>query len=102
MHSNSHLGISLLAMTHLAASVPNLTYACDTHYPWQAEEVIAGGKRVFEDGALAVPTEPGLGAQLDYDALARLHENYRRAGLSHRDDVAEMQKIEPGWRPRVW
>lgn len=33
MHSNSHLGISLMAMTHVAASIPNLTYACDTHYP---------------------------------------------------------------------
>lgn len=44
MHSNSHLGISLLAMTHLAACVPNLTYACDTHYPWQEEEVIVGGR----------------------------------------------------------
>ncbi len=61
-----------------------------------------GGKRVFRDGSLPVPTEPGLGAKLDYDALARLHENYQRAGLGHRDDVVEMQKIEPGWRPRVW
>ena len=42
MHSNSHLGISLAAMAHLAAAVPNLTYACDTHYPWQCEDVIAG------------------------------------------------------------
>ena len=35
MHSNSHLGISLMAMAHVAAAVPNLDYACDTHYPWQ-------------------------------------------------------------------
>lgn len=102
MHSNSHLGISLLAMTHLAAAIPNLTYACDTHYPWQAEEVLAGGKLSFVSGALPVPTAPGLGAKLDPDALAVLHENYLRAGLSHRDDVIEMQKIEPGWKPRVW
>jgi glucarate dehydratase len=33
MHSNSHLGVSLMAMTHVAAACPNLTYACDTHYP---------------------------------------------------------------------
>lgn len=102
MHSNSHLGISLLAMTHLAAAIPNLTYACDTHYPWQVEEVIKGGKLTFTNGSLPVPTAPGLGATLDQDALAALHENFLRAGLSHRDDVAEMQKIEPGWQPRRW
>jgi glucarate dehydratase len=102
MHSNSHVGISLLAMTHLAAAIPNLTYACDTHYPWQTEEVITGGKLPFVNGNLPVPTTPGLGATLDRDALAALHENYLRANLAHRDDVIEMQKIEPGWQPRVW
>jgi glucarate dehydratase len=103
MHSNSHLGISLAAMTHLAAAVPNLTYACDTHYPWQSEEVIVGGKLQFEDGALAVPTGPGLGVELDHAALARLHQQYLDSGLSKRDDEVEMQKITPGWtyrRPR--
>jgi glucarate dehydratase len=102
MHSNSHLGVSLLAMTHLAAAIPNLTYACDTHYPWQTEEVLAGGKLPFVNGSLPVPTAPGLGATLDHDALAALHENYLRADLAFRDDVAEMQKIEPGWKPRKW
>lgn len=102
MHSNSHMGISLLAMTHLAAAIPNLTYACDTHYPWQVEEVIQGGKLQFVDGSLPVPDKPGLGAKIDQDALAQLHENYTRAGLAHRDDVREMQKIEPGWKPRIW
>ncbi len=72
MHSNSHVGITLAAMTHVAAAIPNLDYACDTHYPWQSEEVIAGGRFVFEDGALPVSTEPGLGIELDRDALAKL------------------------------
>ncbi len=102
MHSNSHLGISLMAMAHVAAAIPNLTYACDTHYPWQAEEVIAGGKRQFRDGSLAIDDTPGLGVELDEDALARLHEQYQRAGLAKRDDVAEMQKIQPGWKPVRW
>ena len=102
MHSNSHVGISLLAMTHLAAAIPNLTYACDTHYPWQTEEVVQGGKLQFVDGSLPVPTGPGLGARLDYEALAALHENYLRANLAFRDDAKEMQKIEPGWTPKVW
>jgi glucarate dehydratase len=98
MHSNSHIGISLAAMTHLAAAVPNLTYACDTHYPWQSEEVIVGGRLKFEDGALPVPAGPGLGIELDRAALAKLHENYLRCGLTKRDDEIEMQKVQPGWR----
>ncbi|MBC8161926.1 MAG: glucarate dehydratase [Roseiflexaceae bacterium] len=103
MHSNSHLGISLAAMTHLAAAVPNLTYACDTHYPWQDEELIVGGKLQFQDGALAVPTTPGLGVEIDQTELARMHQQYLDCGLTHRNDEIEMQKIEPGWaaiRPR--
>ena len=43
MHSNSHLGVSLAAMVHLAAATPNLTYACDTHYPWKTQDVVRPG-----------------------------------------------------------
>ncbi|NJN81828.1 MAG: glucarate dehydratase [Caldilineaceae bacterium] len=97
MHSNSHVGISLAAMAHVAAAVPNLTYACDTHYPWQSDEVVAGGRLQFDDGALVVSNEPGLGIELDRTALARLHENYLRCGLTERNDEIEMQKVRPGW-----
>jgi glucarate dehydratase len=98
MHSNSHVGISLAAMAHLAAAVPNLTYACDTHYPWQSEDVIVGGRLEFEDGGLVISNEPGLGIELDRAALARLHENYLASGLTRRDDEIEMQKVNPGWK----
>lgn len=101
MHSNSHLGISLAAMVHVAAAVPELTYDCDTHYPWQTDEVIVGGKLPIEDGAVAVPAGPGLGIELDRDALARLSEQYRRAGLVVRDDAAEMRKIDQTWTRHV-
>jgi|SRR5450759_490068 glucarate dehydratase len=52
IHSNSHLGISLMAMSHVAAAIPNVDHACDTHYPWQddANEVIQGGKIPIRDG----------------------------------------------------
>jgi glucarate dehydratase len=99
MHSNSHLGISLAAMVHVAAAVPELTYACDTHYPWQTDEVIIGGKLRIEHGEVVVPTGPGLGVELDRDALGRLHEQYRRSGLTLRDDVTEIRKTIPDWRP---
>lgn len=103
MHSNSHLGISLMAMTHLAASVPQLSYACDTHYPWQDDEVVQGGRLRFEDGSLRVPTTPGLGVRIDREALARLHDNYLNTTIRHRDDLAQMRKYDPsftGHQPR--
>jgi glucarate dehydratase len=104
MHSNSHLGISLAAMTHLAGATPNLTYACDTHYPWNAaDDVVAPGVLSFVDGSLTVPSGPGLGIELDRDALARLAENYRTCGIVKRDDTGYMQKFDPSYerkRPR--
>jgi glucarate dehydratase len=98
MHSNSHVGISLAAMVHLAAAVPNLTYACDTHYPWQSEEVIVGGRIPFEEGAVVVSNEPGLGIELDREMLAKLHAQYEASGLQRRNDEVEMQKVNPGWK----
>ncbi|MEV7503251.1 glucarate dehydratase family protein [Streptomyces sp. NPDC093018] len=101
MHSNSHLGISLAAMTHLAAATPNLTYACDTHWPWKTEEVVAPGALEFRDGSVAVPTAPGLGVELDRDALARLHEQYVSCGLRDRDDTGYMRRIDPSYEKKV-
>ncbi|HKN51388.1 MAG TPA: glucarate dehydratase family protein [Amycolatopsis sp.] len=101
MHSNSHLGISLAAMVHVAAATPHLTYACDTHWPWKTEDVIAPGALEFREGAVAVPGKPGLGIELDPDALARLHENYVRCGLTKRDDVTYMRKFVDGFEPNT-
>jgi glucarate dehydratase len=97
MHSNSHLGISLAAMTHLAAATPNLDYACDTHWPWKdpSEDVVLPGALRFVDGAVPVPTTPGLGVELDRDGLARLHEQYLSCGLRERDDTGYMRRFEP-------
>ncbi|MFC4862178.1 glucarate dehydratase family protein [Pseudomonas sp. MAHUQ-62] len=102
MHSNSHLGISLMAMTHVAASVPNLTYACDTHYPWQEEdeEVIKGGKLPIQDGCVRITRAPGLGVELDQDQLAKLHEQYLSIDIRSRDDARQMRKYDPAWKIR--
>jgi len=97
MHSNSHLGISLAAMTHLAAAVPELTYDCDTHYPWQDGCDLLAEPLPFEDGAIAVPRGSGLGIAVDRAKLAQLHQQYLACGLTERDDEAEMQKVQPGW-----
>jgi glucarate dehydratase len=98
MHSNSHLGISLTAMAHLGCACPQIAYAMDTHYPWQCEEIIKGGRIAFEDGSLGVTNEPGLGIELDHEALERLHQNFLRCGIRDRDDASEMRKAKPGWK----
>lgn len=100
MHSNSHLGISLMAMTHVAAATKNLTYACDTHYPWQtSDEVIEGGRLKFVGGSMRVPERGGLGVDIDRDQLARLKERYDKIPYRRRDDAAEMRKhVDPGWQ----
>jgi glucarate dehydratase len=100
MHSNSHLGISLAAMVHLAAATPNLTYACDTHWPWKTEDVIAGEPLTFSNGSVRVPGGPGLGVDLDRDELARLHEQYLACGIRNRDDTSYMQRFDPGYERR--
>lgn len=97
MHSNSHLGISLMAMTHAAAAIPNLTYACDTHYPWQEEEVIKGGRIAFHEGSVKVPTTPGLGVEIDQGQLKKLHQQYLDCGVRNRNDLAQMRKYNPGF-----
>jgi glucarate dehydratase len=100
MHSNSHLGISLAAMTHLAAATPNLTFACDTHTPWQnGQDVVLPGALRFVNGAVPVPTTPGLGVELDRDALAVMHEQYGKCGIRSRDDTSYMQRFDPSFSP---
>ncbi len=98
MHSNSHLGISLAAMVHLAAATPNLSYACDTHWPWKTGDVVTGTPLAFRAGAVRVPDGPGLGVELDRDALAALHEQYLRCGIRTRDDTGYMRRVDPGYQ----
>ncbi|MFJ8648090.1 enolase C-terminal domain-like protein [Streptomyces sp. NPDC093546] len=98
MHSNTHLGISLAAMNHVAATVSHLDYACDTHYPWQSEDVITA-RHVFAEGRLAVSDAPGLGVELDRERLAALHRRWLDddGTLRERDDAAAMRRADPTW-----
>ncbi|MER5963118.1 enolase C-terminal domain-like protein [Streptomyces sp. NPDC002057] len=99
MHSNTHLGISLAAMTQVAATLPELRHACDTHYPWQTEDVVTT-RPVFRDGRLTVSDAPGLGVELDRAALAALHRRWLDddGTLRDRDDAAAMRVADPEWR----
>jgi len=102
MHSNSHLGISLAAMTHVAAAIPNLDTSCDTHYPWNfADDVVVPGVLELRDGAVKVPTGPGLGVELDHDVLERLHRVYLDSGMKGRDDTGYMRRVHPEYELKL-
>lgn len=104
MHSNSHLGVSLAAMTHLAAATPNLDYACDTHWPWKRRDedvVVEGGLEWADGGVVVVPTGPGLGVELDRGRLDLLHRQYLECGMRKRDDTAYMKRVWPEFSPHV-
>ncbi|MEV6613731.1 glucarate dehydratase family protein [Streptomyces sp. NPDC051051] len=98
MHSNTHLGISLAAMTHVAATVPDLRHACDSHYPWQSEDVLTD-RLAFTDGKVTVPDTPGLGVELDRDRLHHLHRRWLddKGTYRDRDDEAAMRAATPTW-----
>jgi glucarate dehydratase len=90
-----------MAMAHAAAAAPHLTYACDTHYPWQApeDEVVEGGRVPIVDGSVRISDRPGLGVTLDYDQLARGRERYERCTVRNRDDELEMRThVDSTWR----
>lgn len=79
MHSGAEFGISQAAALHLAATLPNLTLAADSHYHHLTDDIIEGGKMAYQPGGkMAVPTGPGLGVRLDRDRLAKYHELSRK------------------------
>lgn len=99
MHSNSHLGISLAGMVHLGAAVENLSYALDTHWPWKdpSEDVVDTSHLQFQGGAITVPDRPGLGVELDVEAMARMHETYLASRIRTRNDTGYMKSIDPDY-----
>jgi glucarate dehydratase len=69
MHSGAELGISTLCHVHLAATMPHMKYAVDSHDHQQADDILATGRLKYEGGCIAVPDTPGIGAQVDLDKL---------------------------------
>lgn len=80
VHSSGELGIQLATMLHLGAAIPNLSFAADAHYHHLTDDIIRGGKMIYRDGAIKVPTGPGLGVELDADKLQQYKEYYKEVG----------------------
>ncbi|EGD41260.1 glucarate dehydratase [Nocardioidaceae bacterium Broad-1] len=96
-HSNNHFDVSLAMFTHVGAAAPGEITALDTHWIWQDGQGLTESPLEIRDGAIAVPTAPGLGIRLDRDRVAAAHELYREHGLGVRNDGVAMQYLVPGW-----
>ncbi|WP_273028483.1 enolase C-terminal domain-like protein [Massilia timonae] len=97
-HSNNHFDVSLAMFTHCAAAAPGDITAIDTHWIWQDGQHLTRNPLRIVDGMVAVPTAPGLGVELDMEAVEAAHQRYLAMGLGGRDDAVGMQYLVPNWK----
>jgi glucarate dehydratase len=97
-HSNNHFDVSLAMFTHCAAAAPGKVTAIDTHWIWQDGHCLTKSPLQIKDGYVEVPKKPGLGIELDMNAVERAHHLYLRHGLGARDDAIAMQFLIPNWK----
>jgi glucarate dehydratase len=96
-HSNNHFDVSLAMFTHVAAAAPGKVTAIDTHWIWQDGQGLTQEPLQIIGGHVQVPTQPGLGVQLDMAKVEAAHQLYLQHGLGARDDATAMQYLMPGW-----
>jgi glucarate dehydratase len=96
-HSNNHFDVSLAMFTHVGAAAPGRVTAIDTHWIWQDGQRLTKEPLQIVNGHVQVPTQPGLGIELDMAEVAKAHELYKQHGLGARDDAAAMQALIPNW-----
>ena len=96
-HSNNHFDISLAMFTHVAAAAPGKVTAIDTHWIWQDGQALTKEPLKILGGKITVPDRPGLGIEIDRDAIEAAHQLHKQHGLGARDDAIAMQFLIPGW-----
>ncbi|MEI5996546.1 glucarate dehydratase [Paraburkholderia bengalensis] len=97
-HSNNHFDVSLAMFTHVAAAAPGKITAIDTHWIWQDGQYLTREPLQIVGGKVKVPAKPGLGIELDMDAIEQAHALYLQHGLGARDDGVAMQYLIPNWK----
>lgn len=88
----AELGVGTVANAHLVASAANFVFASDTHYPLQADDVLAA-ELEYKGGALCVPRAAGLGVELDRDKVGRLAQAQLRQSVFFDDIQGEAPRV---------
>ena len=67
--SQAEMGIGTAACAHLGVALPNLHYPCETFGPLRYVRDVITRPVPIEGGYLSPPDGPGLGVEIDDDAL---------------------------------
>ena len=97
-HSNNHFDVSLAMFTHCGAAAPGRITAIDTHWIWQDGQRLTKEPLRIVGGEIAVPDRPGLGIEIDMDAVEKAHQRYKALAGGARDDSIAMQFLIPNWK----
>ena len=80
LHGVYESGITTCASNQVAATIPNLDDGNQIMVQLLAEDIVAAPSLATRDGRLPVLEGPGLGFELDRDAVVRAAERYRQRG----------------------
>jgi L-Ala-D/L-Glu epimerase len=88
----AELGVATAGNVHVVAASSNYPFASDTHYPLQEHDVLV---EPFEmtDGLVEVPRSPGLGVELDPEAVDRLSNFQVRESVFYDDVRGEAPRV---------
>jgi glucarate dehydratase len=96
-HSNNHFDISLAMFAQVGAAAPGRITALDTHWIWQDGQHLTLECPRIRNGRIAVSQQPGLGVDIDWQAVERANALYRSMPDGGRNDSAAMQFLIEGW-----
>jgi len=88
----AELGVATIGNAHVVASSSNFPFASDTHYPLQEFDVLAEPLEL-SDGLVEVPRSPGLGVELDAEAVQRLANFDVREAVFYDDIQGEAPRV---------
>ena len=88
----AELGVATMGNVHVVAASSNFPFASDTHYPLQEYDVLTESLEM-SDGLVEVPRTPGLGVQLDPEAVGRLANFEVRESVFYDDIQGEAPRV---------
>ncbi len=88
IHGQQESGITTCASNQIAATLPNLTDGNQVMHQLLEEDLVAAPDLTVRSGKLPVLEGPGLGFELDWDAVGRAAERYRSQGPYRPFDAA--------------